>query len=114
MASQPSLNFDSVTFSRSLSQLAKEHGLQSSADSRKRILDTAKEVARSLARMHGRVDADMVQAELMQIGITPEDLGNAAGSIFRGKHWRCVGRKPSTRVSRHGNEIRIWSLIGGE
>jgi hypothetical protein len=36
------------------------------------------------------------------------DLGNAAGSVFRGKEWRFTGRYiKSSRVSRHANENKL-------
>jgi hypothetical protein len=51
-----------------------------------------------------------VFAEMEENGLRPDLLGNAWGSIFRGKEWECIGWRKSTRVSNHARAIRIWRL----
>jgi hypothetical protein len=47
---------------------------------------------------------------MLNYGEEPELLGNAAGSIFRGVEWECVGWKQSERKTNHARAIRIWRL----
>lgn len=109
---QQSLNFDAVTFSAQLSQEAKREGLGAAVWSRKELLWKVKEALKQIAlsRSSRTASADDGQEWLMAHGYQPSDLGNAAGAMFSGKEWECVGRIYSTRVSRHANEIRLWRL----
>lgn len=86
----------------------KAAGMARAAAHRPEPLEVAKEIARTLARMHGQVTADDVQEWLR--GTNAEPLGNAAGRIFMGKEWVCVGWRASRRTTNHGRMIRVWEL----
>lgn len=103
---------DSTKFSPELSELAKEEGMHAAKVSRAKILAVAKELAEQLAIRHGVVNIDDVQAVLIQWGHHPSELGNAAGSVFRGEQWECVGFVASNRVSNHTRFVRNWRLKG--
>lgn len=48
---------------------------------------------------------------LEAIGMTPADLGNAAGSIFKTEAWEFSGHwLPSKRKSNHARPVRVWRL----
>lgn len=108
--SQQQIAFDSVTFSAPAAEVAKQEGMTAAAVSRVELLQAAQEIAVQLAQQHGEVTADDVQAVLIQWGHHPSELGNAAGSIFKGKHWVFVRFCESTRVSNHKRVIRAWRL----
>ena len=61
--------------------------------------------------VYGTVTMDTVSLEMQARGLHPEMLGNAAGSVFRGKDWRFTGRwEKSARVSNHARVNRVWEL----
>lgn len=68
----------------------------------------AKAIQLSLER--GSVSIDELRVYCEENGIRPAHH-NAYGSIFRGKEWELVGRKPSEFPSNHGREIRIWRYV---
>ncbi len=75
------------------------------------LLEEAREIARTIARRVGEVTADDVQMELQRRGYSIKALGNAAGSIFRGREWHWTGRLvKSARIHAHANMLRVWSL----
>lgn len=84
--------------------------MQLAAEKRAEILLIAKDIARRMAQKQGEVTADDVQRRLILWDYDLSDLGNAAGSIFKGKEWECVGWKKSERVSNHARAIRVWRL----
>jgi hypothetical protein len=61
---------------------------------------------------YGYVNADDVQASLKEDGYLPEDLGNAAGALFRSKCFENVGTTRSLREGNRGRRIIIWKYIG--
>lgn len=89
----------------------KDEGMDKAACNRDFDLAIARNTAVMIAQ--GRQDrsctADDVQRVLIERGIS---LGNAAGSIFRGKRWRFTGRfVKSQRVSNHASIRRVWQLV---
>ena len=107
--------FDAVTFDVALSEEAKQEGMAAAAISRAELLELAREIAVVLARRNGEVHADDVQKVLILRGYTSADLGNAAGSIFRGpeksRKFEWTGRfTKSERVCAHRNLLRVWRL----
>ncbi|MCP4871619.1 MAG: hypothetical protein GY898_23160 [Proteobacteria bacterium] len=87
----------------------RDAGIASAAASRAALLWFAKATALHLGRTGLVVCADDVQRELKRQGHDPEDLGNAAGALFRGpKLWRCVGFRNSERTARQSGAIREW------
>jgi hypothetical protein len=90
---------------------AKQRGMEQAALSRAEALQVAKEIAWYLGRTRPEVDVDMVQREFIRLGHLPEELGNAAGSIFKGSEWEWTGkRKKSVRISNHSRWVMVWRL----
>ena len=84
----------------------KLRGLQLASEAHREALEYARESAYILALKQGEVTSDdvIVSDEISAA------LGNAAGAIFREKHWRCVGFRKSCRPSAHARIIRVWRL----
>jgi len=100
-----------ISFDIAEGEQRKEAGLQLAAMERDELLKSAKELAVWMANAYGTVTYDDVFHQLMLAGLHPEMLGNAAGSVFRGKEWRFTGRwEKSARVSNHARVNRVWEL----
>jgi hypothetical protein len=105
------MNDATTTFDATAGEQAKQLGMLYAAIARPALLEIAREGARDIAQRRGTVTADDVQAYLMELGYIPADLGNAAGSIFKGREWEFTGQwVGSARVSRHRNSLRVWRL----
>lgn len=92
---------------------AAERGMDRAAENKASLLEFAKGVARKLGRSRPFVTADDVQRELIETHkISDRALGNAAGSLFKGSDWECIGTCKSERVSAHGRLIRKWRYVG--
>ena len=89
----------------------REDGLGITAKRRAGVLAEAQSIALHLGRQFDTVTADDVQAALDRRGISPEELGPAAGAIFRGQRWSRVGFQPSKRVSNNARIIGVWRLV---
>lgn len=68
-------------------------------------LDRARSVAKHLAAKNSETCIEEVYGI---VGLPPNP--NAAGSVFKGKSWHCIGWRKALRVSRHAGTIRRWSL----
>jgi len=90
---------------------ARDKGKEVAAWNRRTLLDAAREWAEAMAhdKPHG-ITADHVMVRLSAVGYDISGFGNAAGSIFKGSQWECIGWEPSRRVSNHGRAIRVWRL----
>jgi len=88
----------------------RDKGMLSAAEKRKEILYRARLIANRLAKINGQVTADNVRQEWEFRGNNWSDLGNAAGSIFKGKQWQCVGFENSTVTTSHARALRVWTL----
>lgn len=87
----------------------KTAGMKTASENRKDELDYAKQVAVRIAQTQGTVTADDVQRVLLDEGI---QLGNAAGSLFRGNQWLFTGEwRKSERTTNHARQNRVWALI---
>ena len=83
--------------------------------SRSRVLETARTLAVKLAQQNPTrvVTADMVQGELQKLGYKSTDLGNAAGVIFKGNHFRNTGKTvKSVRPGNNRRPITVWQYVG--
>jgi hypothetical protein len=104
---QPVTLFDLAT-----AQAERDKGKAIAANARRIVLERAKQIASTLADLHGSIHIDMVMQKLVEEGYTPETLGNAAGSVFRpskNSEWVWTGEViQSTRVSRHAGWVRVW------
>ncbi len=95
------------------SQRHAEIGIGIAADNNPGILAIAKRVAVEIARERGEVNADDVQERLMLLGHHRDALGNAAGSVFRGREWQFTGRTVnSRRIQAHARLLRVWRYVG--
>jgi len=89
----------------------KEKGMAQASITRAELLVRAREIARLIGLSKQFVTADDVQMQLVREGHHPFALGNAAGSIFRGREWEFTGRMvKSSRVSNHGHQNMVWRL----
>jgi hypothetical protein len=88
----------------------RDKGIKTAVSGREEILKRVRSIAGNLARIYGKVTADMVRAEYEYRGGNWSDLGNAAGSIFKGKQWQCVGFENSTVTTSHARALRVWAL----
>lgn len=106
---QQSTIFDAIA-----ANSAKERGISVASEGKQHELRFAQSVARELGRRQGRVTADDVIRELIEVhGWQEGQLGNAAGGIFRGASWTFTGETvKSQRVSSHGRLIRVWRYEG--
>lgn len=97
------------------SESARERGMATAASNRRELLATARALAVEIARRREDrcVTADDVQRALVERGVGIHELGNAAGSLFKGKGWRATGRYvKSQRVHAHANRIAVWEWVG--
>lgn len=89
-------------------------GMHQAADARYFVLSAAQGVALGLARDGKTITSDDVRTFMCANGWNEKDLaqalGNAAGSIFKGDSWECVGFSKSQRPSAHARVIRMWRL----
>jgi hypothetical protein len=91
----------------------KEAGIAQASASRNDLINKVRAQLELIAR--GRADrcvtADDYQPFLEAIGLSSEDLGNAAGSVFKSDNWEFTGHfVPSKRVSNRGRYVRVWRL----
>jgi len=92
---------------------AKKGGMTAAAWSRSDLLTEARAVAHDLAivRATREVHADDVNREMKRRGIPFEELGPAAGSIFKTGNWIFTGKRvKSARISNHARELKVWRL----
>jgi len=104
----------SPTFDPELAKLLKDVGMAAAADRNKAALKLGQAYVERAARRryNHTATADDAAAGFEMDGFPPNILGNAAGSLFRGKKWRFTGAwKPSERTTNHGHQNRVWQLI---
>lgn len=107
---QSSFDFDRVTFDAEIGKGRKEDGLAQAALSRQDLLELAHTYAIAIARRYGLVTFDDVFAAMQRDGLHPEELGNAAGSVFRTDFIFTGEWRKSERVSNHARVNRVWRL----
>jgi hypothetical protein len=111
MREQESFDFDRVAFDLEKGEQRKEWGIEQASLLRKELLELARRCAIRVAHRFGEVTYDDVFYEMIRRGLDPIALGNAAGSIFRGKEFIFTGRwEKSRRVSNHARVNRVWRL----
>ena len=98
-------------FDAAESERRKEEGMALARLDKGKTLQVAKELAETLCRNNGTVTTDDIAYEMHRYGMDYSVLGNAAGSIFKGKQWEWTGQcTRSDRVLRHRGVIRVWRL----
>ena len=98
-------------FDRARSQAEKDDGMALAAMNRRALLAHARGIAVNAAR--GRVTREATADDVSRILGTDgmRRLGNAAGSLFRGKAWEFTGRwEKSRRITNHARDIKVWRL----
>ena len=93
---------------------AKEKGIAGAVKSHSKVFGIAKDLAIKTALRDPQhiTTADAVQAELVKLGYSSTDLGNAAGGLFRGKGWKKLSTVKSARKGNHAREIAAWEYVG--
>jgi hypothetical protein len=107
--------FDRVTFSLPVGEQRKGDGMLLARQplDRRQLLEAARIYAFSIAKHAGSVTIDDVYGAMVRDGLKPTDLGNAAGSLFRGEDFEFRGEwRKSPRVSNHARFNRVWRLRG--
>jgi len=91
-----------------------EAGIAVAAENAGSVVLRVQEIARELGRRQRFVTADDVQRVMFERKISSKELGNGAGSMFRGKgQWRKTGRYiSSVRIAAHGRDIPVWEYVG--
>jgi hypothetical protein len=98
-------------FDAAESERRKQEGMALAANNPERsdLLELARDRARCIVRERGEVTMDDVVQRLVQDGYDVSGLGNAAGSVFRGKEWEFAGKfVKSARVANHSRLLRVW------
>ena len=86
----------------------KASGMKQAAQSRALMLSVARFCALQHAKSHGTCTAD--DAVRYFTPAMKSELGNAAGSIFKGQEWIHNGYTKSHRPSAHARVIGVWRL----
>lgn len=74
-------------------------------------LQGARDVAKALGKEQRYVTADDVRERLEDWGLSAE-LGNAWGSLFRGRAWQPTSRRVKSRYApNHSREIKVWEYV---
>ena len=88
--------------------ILKDRGITLAAENRSKTLRLCREYLYELAHRQETVTADDAQRYVENANLSP--LGNAAGSLFRERHWEFTGWEPSKRTSNHTHLNRVWRL----
>ena len=101
---------DTPLFDIAYAVTLQEEGMAKAAAAKPELLAKAQDCARRIARIRGTVTSDDVAAMMANGGFDYAELGNAAGSVFRGNfEWTGQVIK-SHRPTTHGRAIRVWRL----
>ena len=104
-----------TVFNRSLGMARKEYGMERAAEARAELLAQCRAAvkAAALRRADRTATADDSSRFLESIGLPAESLGNAAGSLFRGRGWRKTGQtRNSERASNNAHANFVWEYTG--
>ena len=93
-----------------LAQYRKEKGMALAAAARGSLLAAAQECAVRVCGEYGEVTSDMVAFRMQAIGLDYSALGNASGSVFRGRFEWTGHMVASIRPSTHARMIKVWRL----
>lgn len=89
----------------------RDEGMAAAAEKRVTVLELAERLAHNIAYNNGTVTIDDVREWMDKYTTNAKDLGNAAGSIFKGKEFEFTGVwVKSRRVSNHARMVRQWRL----
>ena len=105
MTTQAIINFDAAEAERQ-----RDAGIDQAETNNQTLLETARRIALRYAETHATVTMDDVFAEMLDLGLHPELLGNASGAVFRSGFEFTGDWRKSKRVSSHARMIRVWRL----
>ena len=101
------LTLFNTSYVSDIGQQLKESGMALAAANRPGALSTAQRIAIEIAesRPDRTCHMDLVRERF------PDDLGPAAGSVFRGSKWVFTGNRiRSTLPANHARELKVWRL----
>jgi hypothetical protein len=88
-------------------------GMSKSAEKHKNELAAVQQLARFMARTQeyrfGGLSIEDVRRAVHLAG-NEWELGNAAGSVFKGKEWEMAGWVKAKHPDAHGRMVRLWRL----
>tara|TARA_R110000824_G_scaffold149861_1_gene320230 strand:- start:508 stop:864 length:357 start_codon:yes stop_codon:yes gene_type:complete len=101
------------SFDASESERLKNSGMELAAEPKNELLKIARDCASAVALAgNGTCNADKVAQRMGWLGYSLDELGPAAGSIFKGKDWEFTGdRVNSKRITNHARELKVWRLV---
>lgn len=73
------------------------------------FVKTMRNLAIEWARAKGSVSSDDLRFFADQVGVKPASP-HAWGTIFKGKVWRLLDRRPSLYPGNRAREIKVWGL----
>jgi hypothetical protein len=85
----------------------KERGHEALEDHDASFVTRMRHAAIKISDESGFVSSDNLRSIAEGMGLVPQSP-NSWGGIFRGPHWKVIGRQKSTRPGNHAREIRIW------
>jgi len=107
-----SLMTQTLLFDLSSAKAKRNQGQSLASANRSDVLRYAQGIAVSIAKLRDDrcVSADDVYRHLSLD--QARQLGNAAGSLFRGPQWEFTGRREqSQRITNHARWIMVWRLL---
>ncbi len=101
-------------FDIELGEALKVMGMERSANFKTDLLRLGRKFCESAAykRINLTATADDATKGFHSIGMPASALGNAAGSLFKERHWIFTGEyRKSKRISNHAHRIMVWKLV---
>ncbi len=86
----------------------RDAGIDRAISANEHVFLLAKRCAVTLGKKKGIVTIDDVQEMLEGMGLSSEDLGQAAGGVFRGSRWKKIGTQQTRRASSHARDVSVW------
>mgnify|MGYP003394019939 CR=1 FL=1 len=96
-----------LTLDSAHGELLKHQGQAAVEDTDQGFVAIMRECAREISDQAGFVTCDNLRLIADGMGLVPKHQ-NSWGSIFRGSHWKIIGRQKSALPSSHAREIKIW------
>lgn len=90
-----------------------ERGIELAAGNHASAVWDAQQIAKELGRRQRFVSMNDVNRRWAALGRRREELGNGAGSVFRGKCWRRTSQQVrAEHLESHGRWLPIWEYLG--
>lgn len=90
--------------------LLKEDGLARVSENNTVFLVKMRYEAMRISQERGWVSSDDLRVYASQQNLEPTHQ-NAWGAIFKGPHWKIIGRRKSAVPESHNREIKIWQYV---